>query len=75
LRPPGTRSRRSILAGRIVVEPTIASSAVSPLVSGLADLGDHRLVVVERGRGVIDRSWPRDPATRRSRPWLGDPAR
>jgi hypothetical protein len=35
----------------------------------LDELGEHQLVVVERGRGRIADSWPRDPATRRRRPW------
>jgi hypothetical protein len=35
----------------------------------LDELAEHRLVVVERGRGRIADSWPRDPATRRRRPW------
>jgi 16S rRNA (guanine(527)-N(7))-methyltransferase RsmG len=37
--------------------------------SVLDDLAEHQLVVVERGRGRIAASWPRDPATRRRRPW------
>lgn len=35
----------------------------------VADLADHRLVVVERGRGPIADTWPRDPAARRRLPW------
>jgi 16S rRNA (guanine527-N7)-methyltransferase len=35
----------------------------------LATIGEHRLVVVERGGGPIDDRWPRDPAERRRRPW------
>ena len=35
----------------------------------VADLADHRLVVVTRRATSIDRSWPRDPAARKRRPW------
>lgn len=35
----------------------------------LAPIGDHRLVVVGRGRGRMDDRWPRDPAARRRQPW------
>jgi 16S rRNA (guanine527-N7)-methyltransferase len=50
--------------GRIRVEPAIPGRP-----GILADLADHRLVLVERGARPIDRSWPRDPAARRRRPW------
>ena len=45
---------------------------VHPHASGRAapaELADHVLVVVERGRGSLDPIWPRDPATRRRHPW------
>jgi 16S rRNA (guanine527-N7)-methyltransferase len=35
----------------------------------VADLADHRLVVVTRGAGTIDKPWPRDPAARKRHPW------
>ncbi|HEX2755550.1 MAG TPA: 16S rRNA (guanine(527)-N(7))-methyltransferase RsmG [Candidatus Limnocylindrales bacterium] len=35
---------------------------------GLGELVDHRLIVVERGPGSIDPTWPREPATRRRSP-------
>jgi 16S rRNA (guanine(527)-N(7))-methyltransferase RsmG len=36
---------------------------------GIAELAEHCLVVIERGRGRIDAEWPRDPAVRKRRPW------
>jgi 16S rRNA (guanine527-N7)-methyltransferase len=37
--------------------------------AAVADLADHRLVVVTRRATSIDRAWPRDPAARKRRPW------
>jgi hypothetical protein len=56
---------------RIDVVPAIPAhrSAAAAAVPGLADLLDHRLVVVERGAGGVGPTWPRDPATRRRLPW------
>jgi hypothetical protein len=60
-------------AGRIEVVPALTDRARGQPQGGkahsLADLGDHRLVVVERGAGAIAATWPRDPATRRRRAW------
>jgi 16S rRNA (guanine527-N7)-methyltransferase len=53
--------------GRIDVVPALGRDTGQG--GGLADLADHRLVVVERGRGSIAREWPRDPAARRRSPW------
>jgi 16S rRNA (guanine527-N7)-methyltransferase len=52
---------------RIEVVPALGQDAGRD--GGLEDLADHRLVVVERGRGSIARDWPRDPAARRRSPW------
>jgi 16S rRNA (guanine(527)-N(7))-methyltransferase RsmG len=46
----------------------IIDAPVGPA-SHLADLLDHRLVIVERGTGSIATTWPRDPAMRRRQPW------
>jgi hypothetical protein len=51
--------------GRAPGEPW-ATFAVEPQ---LAALADHRLIIVERGRGPIAGTWPRDPAARRRQPW------
>ena len=56
---------------RISIVPAIppgrsAAAAAEPL---LADLADHRLVVIARGPDPIAQTWPRDPATRRRQPW------
>jgi 16S rRNA (guanine527-N7)-methyltransferase len=53
--------------GRIEVVPAL--SAGRKTTGGLAELADHRLVVVERGHGSIAREWPREPAVRRRGPW------
>lgn len=42
---------------------------VRPANDAVADLAGHRLVVVERGGGPIESTWPRDPAARRRVPW------
>lgn len=42
---------------------------IRPASDAVADLAGHRLVVVERGRGPIPATWPRDPAARRRQPW------
>lgn len=42
---------------------------VLPASDVVADLVGHRLVVVERGRGPIADTWPRDPAARRRLAW------
>ncbi|HUQ78508.1 MAG TPA: 16S rRNA (guanine(527)-N(7))-methyltransferase RsmG [Patescibacteria group bacterium] len=57
--------------GRLDVRPAIGTSAAGavPVATSVADLVDHRLVVVERGRGPIHAGWPRDPAARRRTPW------
>ena len=52
-------------AARVSVVPVVAGDPPA----AVRDLADHRLVVVERGRGPIDRAWPRDPAARRRAPW------
>lgn len=52
---------------RLEVRRAIPVSAAGP--AAVADLVDHRLVVVERGRGPIASTWPRDPAARRRVPW------
>ena len=54
-------------AGHIEVVPALGRG--TPPAAGLAELAEHRLVVIERGRGSIDREWPREPATRRRSPW------
>ena len=54
---------------RIVVEAPIGAAPDAADRPGLADLVDHRLVVVERGPGPVATTWPRDPATRRRQPW------
>jgi 16S rRNA G527 N7-methylase RsmG len=59
--------RRALVAidpgSRIVVEAPVGAAP------DLADLVDHRLVIVERGAGPVAATWPRDPATRRRQPW------
>ena len=52
---------------RIDVVPAVPTD--SPATAAVPDLVDHRLVVIERGTGRIADEWPRDPATRRRRPW------
>ena len=49
----------------IIVRPVVAA-ARQPVV---ADLADHRLVIVERSRDSITETWPRDPAARRRSAW------
>jgi 16S rRNA (guanine527-N7)-methyltransferase len=52
-----------------VVDP-VADAATDSRADGiLAALADHRLVVVRRSDRPIVGRWPRDPATRRRRPW------
>ncbi len=53
--------------GRIEVRvPIPAGVATNP---AIADLADHILVIVERGRGTVGDLWPRDMALRSRRPW------
>ncbi len=54
-------------AGHIEVVPALGPTRKRTGL--LAELADHRLVVVERGRGSIAREWPREPAVRRRGPW------
>ena len=60
-------ARRALVAidpgSRIIVQ---APGGTAP---DLADLVDHRLVIVERGTDPVAAMWPRDPATRRRQPW------
>ncbi len=52
-------------AGSIALEPAVTAGGRAIL----ADLADHCLVIVERGAGTIDPTWPRDPAARRRARW------
>ncbi len=54
--------------GQVTVEPALGDGG-GGVRTNLAELADHRLVIVERGRAAIDPAWPRDPATRRRAPW------
>jgi len=54
--------------GRILVEPAPVG-LVDSSSGALADLAAHRLVIVERSATTIGEPWPRDPATRKRRPW------
>jgi hypothetical protein len=62
-------ARRAIAAidpgASIAVEPAVPDDAGA----AVADLADHRLVVVTRRATRIDSGWPRDPAARKRRPW------
>jgi len=62
-------ARRAIAA----IDPGATVEIVSAVPDGagaaVADLADHRLVVVTRRATAIDRSWPRDPAARKRHPW------
>lgn len=55
--------------GRIDVVPAVPRNQPGRAATPPADLAEHVLVVVERGRGPIDDGWPRDPAARRRHPW------
>jgi 16S rRNA (guanine527-N7)-methyltransferase len=58
------RLEEEVAAGRrALVEAPVGAAP------DLADLVDHRLVIVERGAGPVAATWPRDPATRRRQPW------
>jgi 16S rRNA (guanine527-N7)-methyltransferase len=63
--------RRALAAidrdARLEVRRAIPGSSAGA--AGVAELADHRLVVIERGRGAIAGTYPRDPATRRRQPW------
>jgi 16S rRNA (guanine527-N7)-methyltransferase len=60
----GRRALAAIDPGsRIIVEAPVGAAP------DLADLVDHRLVIVERGTDPVAATWPRDPATRRRQPW------
>jgi 16S rRNA (guanine527-N7)-methyltransferase len=62
-------ARRAIAAidprARIVIERSVEAAVPPPL----AELADHRLVVVSRSDRAITGRWPRDPAARRRQPW------
>jgi 16S rRNA (guanine527-N7)-methyltransferase len=68
-------ARRALAAidpvAAIHVRPAIPGDAAAAIATApaLADLVEHRLVVVERGGGPVAPAWPRDPATRRRDPW------
>ena len=55
--------------GAIVDVAPRRSQRAGLVLDSLATLADHRLVVIERGPGRIDRMWPRDPASRRRQGW------
>lgn len=60
-------ARRAMAA----IDPGARLTVESPIgpAPALADLIEHRLVVVERGPDRIAPDWPRDPATRKRHPW------
>ena len=53
--------------GRIDVMPAVTVDAGQA--RGLRELTHHRIVMVERSASPIAATWPRDPATRRRKPW------
>jgi len=56
--------------GRIDVGPALGDGRAQFIKApALAAIADHRLIIVERGSGPIAATWPREPATRRRRPW------
>ncbi|MBA2721207.1 MAG: 16S rRNA (guanine(527)-N(7))-methyltransferase RsmG [Chloroflexi bacterium] len=63
--------RRALAAidpeGRIDVQPALSGRASGHGI--LAELVDHRLILVERGRGPVAGAWPRDPAARSRGAW------
>jgi 16S rRNA (guanine527-N7)-methyltransferase len=65
------RAMDGLGGGSIEVRPLPNLDAAGLTVSAgdVADLRDHRLVLVRRGRQAIPDAYPRDPASRRRRPW------
>jgi 16S rRNA (guanine527-N7)-methyltransferase len=49
--------------------PNLDAGGLAVAAADVAALGDHRLVLVHRGRQAIPDAYPRDPASRRRRPW------
>ena len=60
------RAIAAIGGGPLRIEAPLSAQDAA---GALAAIGDHRLVLVGRGRSRMDDRWPRDPAARRREPW------